>query len=288
MARTVMQLRQAASRRLRDLWIGTLTSSASAAATTLIDTRERVETDHYFRNGYLRLLDHDLCEAEDHRISDSFQPSTSLTLIGEGLQADHIAGSPYEIHKLWSPSEYDGFLADALMSVGSEAVISDVDDSSSVHILANTRKVSGIEDEYFLPAGLRYLERVQVQDINGAFLVDIPLDQIRILPGSPQKRIKFSEWACANLFTVNRRVRLLGQSIPSVDGLVDLTDIAIDPDYLISYVEMCALAPIAAGTNARAQAAARRMQNLTVLVEQKRGQAASENRAAQGAIVIPQ
>ena len=110
---TVRTLRHDAARRVRDLWTGTLTTLAPVAALNLADT-SRVEYAGYFSNYYIHIGSD--AAAEDHRIQTN-EPQ-QLTLADDGgIVIEQPQGTVYELHRLWSVPEYNGFIADAVRSL---------------------------------------------------------------------------------------------------------------------------------------------------------------------------
>lgn len=280
---TVQTLRHDASRRVRDLWTGSLTSTANAAATTLVDTK-RVEVDGFFNNAYLHIGAD--AAAEDVRVSTNDQSSTNLT-ITPALAAQKTSGTAYEIHRLWSVPEYNGFIADAIRSIGSEGVLAAYD-NSSLTITANANKPAGIEDEYAIPAGFRYIQQVWIADQLGYYYYEVPHREVSVLPGST-KKLRFSPWLCSTVLSsqLGNAIRLLGQGVASPPTLADTSIIEVDPDFVVSYVELQVLIPLAGGQGARAEAAQRRVYQLTPLVEAKRASAVTEHRVLPDSMRVP-
>ncbi|MGK2853869.1 MAG: hypothetical protein ACSLE3_07150 [Microbacteriaceae bacterium] len=273
---TVKVLRHQASRRVRDLWTGSLTAAEAAAQTELSDSK-RVEISGYFTNGYLHLgVD---AAAEDHRITTN---SAGALTIASPLAAAHASGTVYEIHKLWSTPDYNAFIADAIMSIGSEAVLADKDDES-ISVEANGLKSSGIEDEYIIPPGFRYINEIWLADSTGAFTSRLPNTEARALSST---RLRFSSWATAHM-TPGRDIRLIGQGIGGTPPLADTSIVRIDPGYIADYVELQVLAPVSGGTSTRAIAARDRVRYLGASVEMKRSSAVTEHRALPGSLAVP-
>lgn len=277
---TVLTLRQDAARRLRDLWTGKISATALVGALQLT-SNSRVETIGYFSNAHIHIGAD--ATSEDHRLVTNGPRSLTLPADG-GIVTQREIGVDYEIHKLWSVPEYNGFVNDALKSIASEAVLSSMDDQSLI-VTANANKPNGVEDEYAMPAGFRYISEIWFEDSAGYFDQRIPNNQARPLPGATRK-LRFSEWATAQM-TVGRNIRLLGQGLPVLTTLADTSEVSVDPDYVTSYVELQALTPLAGGTSTRAIAARDRVRFLGPMVEQKRAAATSEHRVLPGSLVIP-
>lgn len=277
---TVQTLRHDAARRVRDHWAGSLTAAVDANAASILDS-SRVEVTDFFQNGYLHLdVDSD---AEDLRVTGNDQDLNTVS-IAPVTAAAHDQGTAYEIHKLWSVPEYNGFIADALKSVATEAVTAHLD-NTSLTVTANANKPGGIEDEYAIPSGFRYIDEVWVADQVGHFDVRIPNSEVRAIPGST-KKLRFSLRATAAM-QVGRTIRLLGQGPPDASSLQDSTVIYIDPDYIVSYVELQVLQPLSGGDTARERAARARVQFLQAYIEDKRYRAVTEHRVLPGSIVVP-
>jgi len=280
-SRTVLQLRQAAARALRDHWGGTLTQVASIGSLTVYDT-QRIEADGYLANGYLHLGAD--ATAEDHRIIGN--AAGGLTLANDGgIVTLRSAGTAYEIHKLGSVAEYNSFITDAIVAAGAEAALASKDDQTLI-VTANASKPGGVENEYVIPAGFKYIWEVWVDDQSGYFDQRIPMDQLMLLPGAT-KKLRFSEWAAAAMLRTGQRIRLLGQALEAEPALADTSVVTVDAQYIVNSVELSMLIPIASGTGARAQAAIARARNLTQLVELRRTDAAADARILPGSLVVP-
>lgn len=280
-SRTVAQLRHAAALRVRDLWTGTLTAQASVGNTQLQDST-RIEVPGFFANCFIYIGQDATSEA--HRLVNSGAGAVILANDG-GIRVVRAEGTVYEIHRLLSVADYNAFITDAILSISTEAVLASID-HSALTITASATKPSGFENEYQLPAQFKYITEVWIEDSGGDFSTLIPMSELSIIAGTT-KKLRFTHDIAARSFQAGKRIRILGQGPPGVPALSDTTAVTIDPDFIASYVEMMVLTPIAAGTGARAQAAAARVRTLTALVEAKRASAASEARVAPGSLVVP-
>lgn len=275
--RTVIQLRHGAARRVRDLWTGTLTQPATVGDLTLHDAK-RIESRAYFGNGFLHVGAD--ATAEDHRLIGN--ESGGITMANDGgISTARIAGTAYEIHKLMAVEDYNAHIADAVLSAGPEGVLSNVDDQTLV-VAANAAKPGGFEDEYTIPSGIKYINEVSVEDSAGVFRYRVPNDQLKVIGG----KLRFSGWAVGCFEAAGRNIRIIGQGAATVPSLADTSTVAIDADFIMSYVELQALIPIAGGQGARARAASQRVQALTQLLEVKRLEVGTTHRVLPGSLIV--
>lgn len=280
-SRTVIQLRHAAARRMRDHWQGTLTSTSAVAATTLTDTR-RKEISDYFVNGFVQVGGSG-DTPEHHRISANVQ-STGVMTLAWGLAAEWASGKSYEIHRAASAQDYNQFIVDAVLDMASEMILGN-QSSTSLSLTANAAKPAGLEDEYTIPTGFRYISEVGIDDGAGFYNV-VPLSEVTPMPGSTRK-LRFSPWALSRYGGVGRTIRLLGQGEQDLSAITDATSIICDPSFVLEYIILQFLHLRAAGSGRVADAARQRINAQTQVVEIKRAAAGYESRVPAGALVVP-
>lgn len=277
--RTQRQLRHSAALRMRDLWTGTLTNQIVAGGLQ-IDDSSRQETPGFFRNAYIQI---DILNPQHLRVVDN---SGGLISIGEpGSSGTVTATTAYELHKIASASEYNQFIADAVLDATNEIILGNKSDETLV-ITANALKAGGLENEYTLPTGFRYISEIMVTNAGGAFENMIPQKEYDLLPGST-KKLRLSPWALHNFCAVGRTLRLLGMGEQDISALTDSTTISCDASFITEFVELQILKLRAGGTGAAADAARLRLTQQAQIVELKRESAAHEARALPGVRVVP-
>ncbi len=260
MARTVIQLRQTVARTVRDLWTGTLTTAGTAGDQQLFDTNLLVD----LQNAYIHLSAD--AAAEDLRVRSS--GDGQIHLAGEiGLAAGIAKDAVWEAHRIADVPAYNSFIRDAIIDAGGEFLLLDKDDQT-ISLTADATKPVGLEDEYNLPSGFRYIHEVAIADSQG-FFRPFPLRQITIIPGST-KKIRFSTWALSVFGFVGRTVRLLGQSVEDVPALSDSTSVSTDAAYVRAAVLLDLTRILTGGAGVRAQAAQGQLRTMEASVLLKR------------------
>lgn len=272
MSRTVRQLRHSASRRLDDLWVGTLTVSANQGTKQLADAK-RVENVNFFSNGEF-YIDQDAL-GEEHRIVSS--GAGQFTIAGDGLSAAKALATVYELHKRWSLSEYNEFLDDAILDAASEAVLASVRDES-LTVVAD-------QYEYTVPSGIRYIQQVWQKDSSGDFTEPIfPHFPMSVLPGTP-KKLSFSKMTP---LTTGRVLRILGQGVEEVAALDDTSAITIDSSFLVKHMEVALHRIRAAENSAGGAASGRLLRSLEQELELRREAMSREHRILPGSLSVLQ
>lgn len=283
--RTLLQLRHAASLRVRDLWRGTLTAAAATSAVT-VDSSNRQELVDFFTNGFLHInLDVSLHAAEDLRLLGN-GPGV-LTLVQPGVQVAHDDNTAYEIHKICSVEDYNQFIIDALIDLAGEAILGN-QESTALSITANANKATGMENEYTIPTGMRYITEIMIANAAGVYEDAIPLtpDCVQVLPGTT-KRLRLSTYVLSLYGAVGRGIRILGMGEQDASALLDATTVGGDASFITEHVVLSLLRFLARGRGAAAQAALNQINPQTQLVELKREEAGQEARVLPGSLVVP-
>ena len=277
--RTLKQLRVSAAQVEQDHWAGSI-GDAVTEGQTQIAAPDRHEGTRFFANFFIQLGEG--AEAEHLRLINN--GAGQLVTALPGATAAHDAGSYYEIHRIASAVEYNQFIVDAALDVSAEAILGNKE-STSLTITTNAAKVGGIEDEYTVPTGFRYINEIAMANAQGAYTEILPLNQVSLLPGAT-KRMRFSPWLTGWLVE-GRSLRILGMGEQDVSAIEDDDLIMADPSYVREYVRLQLLELLSSGSGARAQAALNRIRTQAALVELKKASATSEQRALPGSIVVP-
>lgn len=287
MAVTYASMRRAVAIRAGDWWTGTLPAT-HAAGVLQIDDPNRREAAGFFRNAFLR-LGHDRIIStpstrytpEDLRIVESRPASFDLAFANE---YEHLTDMTYEIHRLTDVPTYNSFIAAAIEDAGAEAVVAEYKDVSTA-ITANANKPGGVEDEYAVPTGLRYITEVRVADANGEYTHTIPLRLIKPMPGST-KMIRFDLMSISG-FPAGRLIRISGQGLASSTAQYDDTTIPIDPSFVREYLYNELLMLQSRRSGQLGDFARQRLPAQQQLVELKRMTMQTEYRAEPGVVVVP-
>ena len=276
---TLKQLRRSAAMGEQDHWDGAITDAAPVGALQIAIAGRR-EAVGYFRNSFIQLSEN--AAAEHHRVQENGAGQVSITL--PGVATAIASGAYYEIHKLASAEEYNRFILDAVLDVSAEAILGNQEDTS-LTVTANANKVGGLEDEYTVPTGFRYIYEICMANSSGAYTEVFPLNQVTLMPGTT-KRMRFSPWLMGYLVE-GRGLRILGQGEQDISSVIDSTTINVDPSYVREYVRLQLLESLSGGSSARAQAAMQRLRTQASVVELKKMSATSEQRVLPGSLVVP-
>lgn len=216
---TRSRLRHLISRALQDRFLGQ--GTATGASSTLIDTDRLIQAANYW-NGWRAYIYSGTGSGQAERLITGSDPVTGSITVRPNWTTAPTSASLYELHKKLYVTEYNDFIEEAIREVQAEAVISKVDETTTL----------AVDDyEYNVPSGFSYIHTLWVTDPDDeSYEYFIPLENWWIEGGAtPKIKLHRSE-----IITPGYTLKVEGQGYPTIPT-ADTDTIDIDATFLLHY-----------------------------------------------------